>query len=102
MGSEPGRERLSADRMRALKWARSQAPNTPLEWRSEPGPNGHLKCGSEPGPERPSGIWGSEPGLERPSEMGADLLRRRKADRFREVGFGVGFRIEAQRVASAA
>jgi hypothetical protein len=33
--------------------------------------------------------------------LGADLLRRRKADRFREVGFGGAFRIDRVRVAFA-
>jgi hypothetical protein len=34
--------------------------------------------------------------------MGADLLRQRKPDRFREFGFGSAIRIDRQRVASAA
>jgi hypothetical protein len=33
--------------------------------------------------------------------LGADLLRRRKPDRFREVGFGGAFRIDHLRVAFA-
>ena len=34
-------------------------------------------------------------------EMGADLSRRQKPDRFREVGFGETVRIGRERVASA-
>jgi len=36
-----------------------------------------------------------------PSDMGADLSRRGKPDRFREVGFGNAVRIDRERVASA-
>jgi hypothetical protein len=35
------------------------------------------------------------------TQMGADLLQRRKPDRFREVGFGNAFRIDRVRVAFA-
>lgn len=40
-------------------------------------------------------------GLILDSTVGADLLRRRKRDRFREVGFGDAFRVNRVRVALA-
>jgi hypothetical protein len=36
-----------------------------------------------------------------PYRLGADPLRQRKVDQFRELGFGAAIRIERERVASA-